>query len=329
MNHIVEVSQLSKLFSLKQKKPGLAGSLRSLWSAETSEIEAISSVSFSLQAGEMLAFIGPNGAGKSTTIKILTGILHPSDGQATVLGYTPWRDRRQLTYHIGSIFGQKPQLWYHLPAEDSFRLFARVYELEQSTYQQRRDFLVNAFQIGDLLHIPVRKLSLGQRMKCEIAASLLHSPKVIFLDEPTIGLDVVAKQQIREAIRRLNEEEGTTIFLTSHDAGDIENLCKRVIIINHGQVIFDDRTSVLKREFLRRKVIDVRFVSALTAPFSLPGVETVKQGKYGVKLEFDGSKMSVEDVVQQVMSVKRFHDINIADPPLEEIIREIYTSQDG
>lgn len=324
---IVEVNALSKVFSVKQKKPGLAGSLRSLWKTETSEIEAVADISFALEQGEMLAFIGPNGAGKSTTIKILTGILHPTDGQASVLGYTPWEDRRQLTYHIGSIFGQKPQLWYHLPAEDSFRLFARVYELDQSTFQKRRDFLVESFQIGDLLQIPVRKLSLGQRMKCEIAASLLHSPQVIFLDEPTIGLDVVAKQQIREAIRRLNEEENTTIFLTSHDAGDIENLCKRVIIVNHGQVIFDDRTSVLKRQFLARKVIDVRFAAALTSPFSIPGVETVKQGTYGVKLEFDGSKTPVEKVVQQVMAVQSCNDINIADPPLEEIIREIYTSQ--
>ena len=196
-----------------------------------------------------------------------------------------------------------------------------------ASYKRRRDFLVESFQIANLLHIPVRKLSLGQRMKCEIAASLLHNPQVIFLDEPTIGLDVVAKQQIRDAIRTLNQAEETTVFLTSHDAGDIENLCKRVIIINHGQVIFDDRTSVLKRQYLRRKVIDVRFAEALAAPFSLPGVQTVKQGTYGVKLEFDGSKMPVEEVVQQVMAVQRCNDINIADPPLEEIISEIYTTQ--
>jgi ABC-2 type transport system ATP-binding protein len=145
-----------------------------------------------------------------------------------VLGFTPWKERRQLAYHIGSVFGQKPQLWYHLPAEDTFRLFARIYELDMKQFRQRRDFLVESFQIADLLQTPVRKLSLGQRMKCEIAASLLHRPRIIFLDEPTIGLDVVAKQQIRDAIRYLNEQEGTTIFLTSHDAGDIESLCKRV-----------------------------------------------------------------------------------------------------
>jgi ABC-2 type transport system ATP-binding protein len=255
---------------------------------------------------------------------MLTGILHPSEGQASVLGYTPWKDRRQLGYHIGSVFGQKPQLWYHLPPEDTFQLFARIYELDMRAYKKRRDFLVDSFQIEHLLQTPVRKLSLGQRMKCEVAASLLHGPRIIFLDEPTIGLDVVAKQQIRDAIRTLNETENTTIFLTSHDAGDIESLCKRVIIINHGRLIYDDRTSVLKRQFLRRKVIDVRFGESLDSPFQLAGVTTLKQGTYGVKLEFDTQTVPVERVIQQVMATKPCNDINIADPPLEEIIREIY-----
>lgn len=322
---VIDVRGLAKTFQLKQKAPGLRGSIEAIWKPQMQEVTAVSPIDFSLNRGEMLAFIGPNGAGKSTTIKMLTGILYPSGGQASVLGYTPWQDRRQLGYHIGSVFGQKPQLWYHLPADDTFRLFARIYELDMDAYQNRRNFLVDAFQIEHLLQTPVRKLSLGQRMKCEIAASLLHSPELIFLDEPTIGLDVVAKQQIRDAIRTLNETEDTTIFLTSHDAGDIESLCKRVIIINHGRIIFNDRTSVLKRQYLRRKVIDVRFGEALTEPFALPGVDTVKQGTYGVKLEFDSRQVPVEGVIQQVITTKPCNDINIADPPLEEIIREIYT----
>lgn len=323
--NIVEVNGLAKRFEVKQKAAGLRGSFQSLWKPVTHEVTAVSDISFTLPEGEMLAFIGPNGAGKSTTIKMLTGILHPSAGQASILGYTPWRDRRLMAYHIGSVFGQKPQLWYHLPAEDTFNLFARIYELDQRQFQERRDFLVEAFQIGHLLQTPVRKLSLGQRMKCEIAASLLHRPRIIFLDEPTIGLDVVAKQQIREAIKTLNELEKTTIFLTSHDAGDIESLCKRVIIINHGRIIFDDRTSILKRQYLQHKVIDVRFGEALTEPFALPHVETIKQGTYGVKLAFDTRSVQVEQVIQQIMATKPFNDINIVDPPLEEIIREIYT----
>lgn len=323
---VVQVSGLAKTFSVKQKAPGLRGSWRALWRPVTRPVTAVADITFSLEEGEMLAFIGPNGAGKSTTIKMLTGILYPSQGQATVLGYTPWQERRRLGYHIGSVFGQKPQLWYHLPPEDTFRLFARIYELDMKQFRQRRDFLVESFQIEDLLHVPVRKLSLGQRMKCEIAASLLHRPRIIFLDEPTIGLDVVAKQQIRDAIRTLNEMENTTIFLTSHDAGDIEKLCKRVIIINHGRLIYDDRTSALKRQYLRRKIIDVRFAEALAKPFCLPQVNTLKQGTYGVKLEFDSREVPVEQVVQQIMATKPCQDINITDPPLEEIIREIYTN---
>ena len=321
---VVEVSGLEKTFSVKQKAPGLRGSWQALWRPVTTKVPAVADISFSLEEGEMLAFIGPNGAGKSTTIKMLTGILFPSAGQASVLGYTPWKQRRQLGYHIGSVFGQKPQLWYHLPPEDTFRLFARIYELDLDDFRRRRDFLVEAFQIEQLLQVPVRKLSLGQRMKCEIAASLLHRPRIIFLDEPTIGLDVVAKEQIRDAIRTLNETENVTIFLTSHDAADIEKLCKRVIIINHGRLIYDDRTSALKREFLRRKIVDVRFAEALTESFCLPLVETLKQGTYGVKLQFDTRDVPVEQVVQKIMLTKPCQDINIADPPLEEIIREIY-----
>lgn len=328
-NHhpVISVDGLAKSFEVKQKIAGLKGSIQAIWRPQTKRVSAVSDVNFSLEEGEMLAFIGPNGAGKSTTIKMLTGILFPSSGRAEVLGYTPWKDRRKLGFHIGSVFGQKPQLWYHLPPEDTFRLFARIYELDETAYRRQRDFLVDSFQLKDLLTIPVRKLSLGQRMKCEIAASLLHRPSVIFLDEPTIGLDVVAKQQIRDAIRTLNENENTTIFLTSHDAGDIERLCKRVIIINHGRIIFDDRTSNLKRQHLNRKVIDVRFGERLTEPFQLDNVTTLKQGGYGVKLEFDSRKYQVEGVVQQIMAARQCVDINISDPPLEEIIRQIYQSQ--
>ncbi|MCP4427170.1 MAG: ATP-binding cassette domain-containing protein [Chloroflexi bacterium] len=325
----VEVSGLEKTFQVKQKAPGLRGSWQAVWRPVVKEVTAVSDINFTLEEGEILAFIGPNGAGKSTTIKMLAGILFPSGGRATVLGYTPWQDRSKLGYHIGSVFGQKPQLWYHLPAEDTFRLFARIYELDMNEFRKRRDFLVESFDIADLLQVPVRKLSLGQRMKCEIAASLLHNPRIIFLDEPTIGLDVVAKQQIRDVIRYLNEEENTTIFLTSHDAGDVEKLSKRVIIINHGRLIYDDRTSVLRRQYLTRKIIDVRFAERLNGrEVAIPGVNILKQGKYGLKLEFDSRQTPVEQVVQHVMAVKPTQDINIADPPLEEIIREIYAIND-
>ena len=321
---IIDVRDLSKTFSVKRKEAGLRGSLKSIIRPEFRRVEAVKGITFSLEPGELLAFIGPNGAGKSTTIKMLTGILYPSSGQAQVLGLTPWRDRRQLAYRIGSVFGQKPQLWYHLPPIDTFNLFAKIYELDDRGFRQRMAFLIESFEIGDWVHTPVRKLSLGQRMRCEIAASLLHRPHVIFLDEPTIGLDVVAKQQIRDTIKTLHEQEGVTIFLTSHDAGDIESLCKRVIIVNHGAILYDDRLSALKRRYLTRKEIDVRFAEALTDGFRLDEVEVLKVGTYGVKLQFDTRDTPVDVVIQRLMADRAVVDINIADPPLEEIIARIY-----
>jgi len=321
---IIDVRDLSKTFSVKRKEAGLRGSLKSIVRPEFRRVEAVKGITFSLERGELLAFIGPNGAGKSTTIKMLTGILYPSGGQALVLGLTPWRDRRQLAYRIGSVFGQKPQLWYHLPPIDTFNLFAKIYELDDRGFRQRMAFLIESFEIGDWVHTPVRKLSLGQRMRCEIAASLLHRPQVIFLDEPTIGLDVVAKQQIRDTIKTLHEQEGVTIFLTSHDAGDIESLCKRVIIVNHGTILYDDRLSALKRRYLTRKEIDVRFAEALTDGFRLDEVEVLKVGTYGVKLQFDTRDTPVDVVIQRLMADRAVVDINIADPPLEEIIARIY-----
>jgi ABC-2 type transport system ATP-binding protein len=212
-----------------------------------------------MEAGELLGFIGPNRAGKSTTIKILTGILFPTGGQVEVLGYVPWKQRRQLAYHIGTVFGQRPQLWYHLPAIDTFTLFGKIYELDDRQTKQRIAFLAEAFEIRDLLETPVRKLSLGQRMRCEVAASLLHKPQLLLLDEPSIGLDVVAKQHIRDAIREMARQENVGVLLTSHDAGDLEALCKQVIIINHGQIVYQDKVSNLKRRFLTSKEVGVRY----------------------------------------------------------------------
>ncbi len=320
----VAVEGLAKTFVVRHKAPGLKGSLRAIVRPSRRDVEAVREVSFAIQPGEVVGLIGPNGAGKSTTIKMLTGILHPTRGDATVLGLVPWEDRRRLAYHIGSVFGQKPQLWYHLPPEDTFRLFARIYELDQDAYRRRRAELVELFEIEPLLDVPVRKLSLGQRMRCEVVASLLHRPRVLFLDEPTIGLDVVAKEKIRQAIQDMNAEEGTTIFLTSHDAGDIEKVCRRVIIINHGRIIFDDRTAVLKRQYLTRKIVDVRFHEALTGPLEIPGVHVIKQGTFGAKLEFDSQEREVQSVIQDVMAFASCQDINISDPPMEEIIRNIY-----
>jgi ABC-2 type transport system ATP-binding protein len=320
----IEVNQLQKTFQAKRKAAGLSGSMRALFRPQYSSVEAVRGLSFQMEAGELLGFIGPNGAGKSTTIKMLTGILHPSAGQAKVLGFVPWKERQKLAYHIGTVFGQRPQLWYHLPAIDTFILFGKIYELDDRETQKRITFLSEAFEIQDLLETPVRKLSLGQRMRCEVAASLLHRPKLILLDEPSIGLDVVAKQHIRDAIKRMSQEENVGVLLTSHDAGDLEALCRRVIIINHGQIVYEDKVSNLKRKFLTRKLVEVRYAEEVSPDFSIEGVEILKVGHYGVKLRFDARKTPVDAVMAQLSQAGELVDITVADPPLEEVIAKIY-----
>jgi len=320
----IQVFELQKIFQSKRKAPGLSGSMRALVWPEYVSVEAVRRLSFQMEAGELLGFIGPNGAGKSTTIKMLTGILLPSDGQAQVLGYTPWKQRRELAYHIGTVFGQRPQLWYHLPAIDTFTLFGKIYEIDDRETKKRIAQLSEAFEIGELLETPVRKLSLGQRMRCEVAASLLHRPKLLLLDEPSIGLDVVAKQRIRDSIRRMAQEENVGVLLTSHDAGDLEALCKRVIIINHGQIVYENRVSNLKRRFLTSKLVEVRYADEVPADFSLDGVDILKIGRYGVKLRFDTHNTPVEKVITDLSARGQVMDINISDPPLEEVIAKIY-----
>ncbi|MCQ3937267.1 MAG: ABC transporter [Chloroflexi bacterium] len=320
----IEVSRLRKIFQSKRKAAGLAASTRALFKPEYSTVEAVRGISFRMEAGELLGFIGPNGAGKSTTIKMLTGILHPTSGEAGVLGLVPWKERQKLAYHIGTVFGQRPQLWYHLPAVDTFMLFGKIYELDERETKKRIDFLSEAFEIRDLLETPVRKLSLGQRMRCEVAASLLHRPKLLLLDEPSIGLDVVAKQHIRDAIRRMNQEEGVGVLLTSHDAGDLEALCKRVIIVNHGQIVYEDKVSNLKRKHLTTKLVEVRYAEEVPAGFRLDGVEILKVGRYGVKLRFDTDRTAVDSVLAHLSEAGSLVDITISDPPLEEVIAKIY-----
>lgn len=328
--HAITVSNLQKTFQSKRKAAGLRGSLRSVVRPEYQTVEAVRGLTFQMEAGELLGFIGPNGAGKSTTIKILTGILFPSGGEASVLGLIPWKERQKLAYSIGTVFGQRPQLWYHLPAIDTFSLFGKIYELDDREVKRRIGFLAEAFEIADLLETPVRKLSLGQRMRCEVAASLLHKPRLLLLDEPSIGLDVVAKQHIRDAIRTMNQEEGVGVLLTSHDAGDLEALCKRVIIINHGQIVYQDKVSNLKRNFLTRKLVEVRYAGEVRKDFAIQGMQTLKIGRYGVKLSFDSRQTPTDAVLPRLTENGSVMDITISDPPLEEVIARIYeTAEDG
>ncbi|MFZ5827041.1 MAG: ABC transporter ATP-binding protein [Bacillota bacterium] len=326
---VISVRGLRKVFEVQRKPESTWGRLVSTFRPETVKVEAVKGIDLEVQKGETLAFIGPNGAGKSTTIKMLTGILHPTAGEAEVLGFTPWMQRQRLAFRIGSVFGQKSQLWLHLPPVDTFNLLARIYELDWGAYLKRRHELVELFELEEIMQTPARKLSLGQRMRCEIAACLLHRPEIIFLDEPTIGLDPVAKGAIRDLIRRSNREEGVTVFLTSHDAGDIESLAKRVVIINHGQMILDDSLGALRRDFMQEREIDLKLGLPFDGHLDLPGVKVVKAKGYGVKLSVDTAVIPIEAVVGRLLQTYTVQDIAITMPPMEQIIADIYREQRG
>jgi ABC-2 type transport system ATP-binding protein len=283
-------------------------------------------LSFVVGAGERLAFLGPNGAGKSTSIKILTGILHPTRGEASVLGVVPWADRRRLAARIGTLFGQRSLLWFELTPRQSFRMLAAIYGLDRRRERARVGELAELLEAGDLFDQPVRTLSLGQRMRCELAAALLHRPKVIFLDEPTIGLDVIAKQRIRALIRQLNADEGVTVFLTSHDADDVEQVCQRVIVINHGAIIYDDKVSRMRRSLLQTKLVEVRF-NEDPGRLDVEGVEVIKGSGSGYKLKVDVGRRSIRAVLDDLLDRYLVDDISVLDPPLEEVIAQIYEAK--
>jgi len=323
---------LRKEFRRVVRNPGIGGLIRSMVGrAERRTTVAVRGLDLDVVAGERIAFIGPNGSGKSTTIKMLTGILHPSSGDARVLGLNPWRQRRPLAFHLGSVFGQKSQLWFHLPPLETFYLLSKIYELDRATYQSRLDELVEAFAIAPYLHTPVRKLSLGERMRCEVVASLLHHPSLLLLDEPTIGLDVVAKGMLREHIRGANQREGTTIFITSHDAGDVETLAERVIVIAEGEAIFDGGVEDLRRRFLRTRRLEARLaeptsidIRAATPPDAPWNVVTCDE--FTVVLDIEGDQAgATREAITFLTDRVSVEDITIMEAPLEDVIREIYS----
>lgn len=323
--NVIEASHLSKVFRVRHKEKGMRGSLKAILHPHTTMLQAVDDVSFSVKEGETLAFIGPNGAGKSTTIKMLTGILYPDGGQALVLGIDPARRRRQLAYRIGTVFGQKEQLWTHLTPYDNFRFFGAIYDIPDGETEKRIRELADTFELGDFINTPVRSLSLGQRIRCEIVASLIHRPSVLFLDEPTIGLDPVVKDNIRALIRQMNRELGTTIFLTSHDVGDIEKLCRRIIIVNSGRIVLDDSMEHLKSHYLNRKIVEAKVQDAAGLPCA-EGLSILKQKGSYVKFEVDTEKMRINDALH-LIDAEKLEDINISNIPLEDIITQIYRAE--
>ncbi len=309
---------LTRDFSVVVGRPGL------LRRRERRTLRALDSLDLDVDRGERVAYIGPNGAGKSTSIRILTGILHPSAGEATVLGLVPWRDRRRLAHHVGTIFGQRSMLVDDLPAGSTFELHSRIYGIERPTFIRRRDELLELFDAADLADQQPRSMSLGQRMRCELIASLLHDPGILFLDEPTIGLDLIAKRTLRDLVVRLNEQRGTTLLLTSHDVADIETVADRVVIIDHGRCIFDGTVDQLRREFLRSKLIDVQFGDDLPPPAIVAGCELLvaEAARLSVRVDLDARRLG--DVLDELVAGRVVDDMTVSDPPLEDVIGHIY-----
>lgn len=323
MNIAIEVEKLNKNFIVQQTIPGVLGAFKGLFFPKKYESTAINEISFSIETGERVAFIGPNGAGKSTTIKMLTGILYPTSGFIKVLNLIPWKDRRSLGYQIGTVFGQRTQLWFHLPPSDTFSLLSKIYELEPSIYQKRLKELTEAFEIGPLLHKPVRQLSLGERMRCEIVASLLHNPKILFLDEPTIGLDINAKLNIRRLLNKLSKDHGTTLFLTSHDTADIEQVCERVIVLDRGAIILDSSLRELKKTYIKKKILTLT-TDEEQVSLNLPGVKILENTNHHFVCEVDLMSTPIDQVIHEALKVTSLKDVTIEDPSMEEIIRTLY-----
>jgi ABC-2 type transport system ATP-binding protein len=319
---VLDVRSLSKSFSVLRRPPGFVPRLKSLVNPQRQVIRAVRDITFAVDEGESLAFLGPNGAGKSTAIKMLTGLLTPDGGSATVLGLDPWRQRTKLSFQIGTVFGQKSQLWYHLPARDSFRLLGAVYEIDPAEHRRRVGDLAERFALGDLLDTPVRKLSLGQRIRCELAASLLHRPKLLFLDEPTIGLDVVVKHEIRALLEEWNRDHKVTLFLTSHDLGDVEKLCRRALLIHHGTLILDQSVRELKRLAGTRKTLGVKYRHPVD--FGGLGALVAQQTADSAKIVVDTRVQGLQDVVRRLVDLGEVADLTIEDEPLEDLVADLY-----
>ena len=304
----------------------MIGSIKSLFKRKYEDVKAVDNISFEIDEGELVGFIGPNGAGKTTTLKCLSGLLYPTAGSVSVLGYNPWHRKYDFLKQISLVMGQKNQLWWDLPAIESFILNREIYEIPKKQYEETLEELTTLLEVKDILKIQVRKLSLGQRMKCELIAALLHSPKVLFLDEPTIGLDVVMQKKMRDFIKEYNRRKKSTIILTSHYMGDVKELCKRVIIIDKGKIVFDGELAEIVEKYADHKILSVVFSKEID-PRKLEEIGEIK--------EFDYPKavISVKREVASVASAEILQhfpvaDLNVEEVPIEQIIREVFTGKD-
>lgn len=332
---MIEVKNVSKNFVAPKKYPGLKGAIKGLFSNEKITKEAVKDISFTIEKGEIVGYIGSNGAGKSTTIKMMTGILTPTKGECLVDGINPSQKRKENAKNIGVVFGQRTQLWWDLPLSESFTILKEIYDVSDKDYEERMEFLNRVLELQDFFDKPVRTLSLGQRMRADLGAALLHNPKVLYLDEPTIGLDLVVKDNIREAIKEINEKYQTTVILTTHDIGDIEELCSRIIIIDEGKKIYDGSLAKLKDVYgTKRKVsMEIRQPEKVKA-LDLGKVLGMESADYEVEYEeensnysvtFDKHKVQVPQILSAIMEVTEVKDIQIQETELAEIVKEIYS----
>jgi len=324
MSQIV-VQDLVKTFHVAERAPGLWGAVRGVWRRRHREVRALDGVTFSIQPGELVGYIGPNGAGKSTTIKVLAGILVPSGGRCEVMGRIPWRQRREHVASIGVVFGQRTQLWWDLPVIESFELLRDIYQVPAADYQRARDELVALLDLEALLDVPVRQLSLGQRMRCDLGAALLHAPGVLFLDEPTIGLDAVSKLAVRDFVRRLNRERGVTVILSTHDMDDIEALAQRVIVIGQGKVLLDGPLDELRARVSRERWLTVDLEAE--SDIQDPDVRVVKREGRRLCLAFDPQQVSPAALIARITGTHPVRDLFVENPPIETIVARLYASR--
>jgi len=319
----IKSENLVKEYKINVKKKGLLGAINSLLIPEYKIKKAVDNISFSIEKGEMVGFIGPNGAGKSTTVKMLTGILVPSSGEISIGGLSPYKNRKAVASKIGVVFGQRTQLWWDLPVIDTFDLLKFIYKIPDKEYKKNLDMFSELLEIHKFMNQPVRQLSLGQRMRADIAASMLHNPEMVFFDEPTIGLDVVAKERIREFIKYINAEKGTTMLFTTHDMQDIEKTCNRMIIIDNGTIIYDGSIHEIKHRFGNYRIVEVEFQKEYKN-LSFAGVKLINSDGNRKKFKVDQTLMQVTNLINELTQKYEVQDITIQEPEIEQIIRDIY-----
>lgn len=320
---MIEVEGLSKSFRVARRSSGALETVKGLFHPQYSTVNALENVSFKIAEGEIVGYIGPNGAGKSTTIKIISGILVPDSGKCSILGQTPWLNRVKHVKNIGVVFGQRSQLWWDVPVIDSFNLIKDIYKIPPQIYSDNLELLTSTLDLSSILYTPVRQLSLGQRMRCEIGASLLHDPKILFLDEPTIGLDAVSKIAVRNFIKNINKEKKITVILTTHDMNDIEALAERIILIGRGRILMDGTLTELKNKYVTSKTVTVDF-SRSEETISIEGTRILSSSNERLSLSVNLDQIRVSEVISLLSNKLDIIDVSVDSPPIEQIIMDLY-----